>query len=67
MENRTLIFTTESEQLADMIQSKLEAENIDTLKINHRDTVSHAFGVVELYVLNENAEKAKEIIAASND
>jgi hypothetical protein len=67
MENRTIIFSTSKEHKALIIKDLLEAEGINTLILNHPDSISETFGCVEVYVQTEDVEKAKSIVEKSRE
>lgn len=67
MENRVVVFTSDSVIEAEIVKSKLEAEGISALLLNQKDSSYQAFGQAEIYVLEADAERAKEIIAQSNE
>lgn len=50
------------EYAAVLMKDQLEAEGINTLVLNQKDSAYGTFGTIELYVLNEDAEKAQKII-----
>lgn len=62
MENRSLIFNTIMPHEAQIVKDKLESEGISVLILNQQDSMYKAFGTIELYVPNEDAEKAKAIV-----
>lgn len=63
MENRTKIYTTTVEHSAILMRDKLEAAGINALILNQKDSTYGTFGTIEVYVLNEDVEKAEKIIA----
>ena len=67
MENRKMVFTTTMEHAAGLMKDQLEAAGINTLILNQRDSTYGTFGTIELYVLNEDAEKAKQIVEANQE
>ena len=67
MENRKKVFTTTLEYAAGLMKDKLEAEGIDTLILNQRDSTYGTFGTIELYVLNEEAERAQKIVDSNQE
>jgi hypothetical protein len=67
MENRKMIFTTKREHLALMMKDKLGAEGIEAIVLNHGSFDIGTFESVELYVLNEDADKSKLIIDANQE
>ncbi|MEO9532106.1 MAG: DUF2007 domain-containing protein [Crocinitomicaceae bacterium] len=67
MENRKMVFTTTMEHVAGLMKDQLEAAGINTLILNQRDSTYGTFGTIELYVLNEDAEKAKQIVEANQE
>ncbi|MCG8578098.1 MAG: DUF2007 domain-containing protein [Flavobacteriales bacterium] len=67
MENRVKIYTTDKVYLAEVIKGNLEASGIDTLILNQKDSSYQAFGYIELYVKPEDEERAREIIAETNE
>jgi hypothetical protein len=62
MENRTLIFSTSLQHEAQIIRDRLEAEGIHALILNQQDSMYKAFGQIEVYVQNQDVEKAKTIV-----
>jgi flavodoxin len=62
MDNRKLIYTTTAEHMAHLMRDKLEAEGINALILDQKDSSYGTFGSYEIYVLNEDVEKAKEIV-----
>ncbi|MFT5821977.1 MAG: hypothetical protein ACI8ZM_003233 [Crocinitomix sp.] len=67
MENRKLVYTTTQDHMAQLIQGALEAEGIDTLALNQKDSAYTVFGSIELYVATEDEDRAKEIIAKGQE
>lgn len=47
---------------AQLVKDKLESEGISVLILNQQDSMYKAFGTIELYVPNEDAEKARAIV-----
>jgi len=66
MENRTKVYTTTVEHSAILMRDKLEAEGISALILNQKDSTYGTFGTIEVYVLDEDEEKAKKIIEANS-
>ncbi|UKN01691.1 DUF2007 domain-containing protein [Paracrocinitomix mangrovi] len=62
MENRSLVFNTAIEHEATLLKDKLEAEGIHALILNQQDSMYKIFGLFEIYVRNEDLEKAKQIV-----
>ncbi len=48
--------------LAEIAKEVLVDNNIDAIIINKKDSSYQSFGDIELYVHNDNIEKAKELI-----
>lgn len=66
MDGRVKVFTGNQVYLAEVIKGRLESEGISALILNQRDSSYQSFGSVEIYVLSEDEERAKEIIAQSD-
>jgi hypothetical protein len=67
MENRKLVYTTTHDHMVALIKGALEAEGINVLIMNHKDSAYTVLGDIELYVQNEDEERAKEIIAKGQE
>ncbi len=67
MENKKLIFSTTLDHMAQLIKGSLEADGIEVLLLNQKDSAYTVFGQIELYVNPEDEEKAKAIIDRNND
>lgn len=67
MENRKLVYTTTVEHMAHLMRDKLEGEGINTLILNQKDSTYGTFGSIELYVQDEDFDKAKEIVGQSQE
>lgn len=52
---------------AQIIKDKLEAEGIHVLILNQKDSMYNSFGYIEVYVQNENVEKAKSIVHSAKE
>jgi len=63
MENRKLVYTTTQDHMASLMKGKLEAEGINVLVLNQKNSAYTVFGSIELYVATEEEDRAKEIIA----
>jgi hypothetical protein len=61
MENREMVYTTSVEHQAHMMRDKLEAEGVNALILNQKDSTL-VWGSLELYVLKDDFEKAKAIV-----
>jgi len=66
MENRKMVFTTEYEHNATMMKDRLLSNGIDTLILDQHDSISEVIGSFELYVLNEDFDKAKAVVEEQN-
>lgn len=64
-EKWTKIYTVERPYNAELIKGMLEEDGINCVIMNKRDS-ELPIGDVEIYVENENAERAKEIISEQN-
>ncbi|PLX09359.1 MAG: hypothetical protein C0596_02090 [Marinilabiliales bacterium] len=62
MEGKELIFATGTEYLAELLKQVLNDNNIAAFIINRQDSSYH-FGDIEVFVNDEDVEKAKEITA----
>ncbi|MFT4602419.1 MAG: hypothetical protein ACI857_002605 [Arenicella sp.] len=67
MENRKMIYTTTAQHLAHMMRDKLEAEGINTLILDQKDSSYGTFGSYEVYVLDEDEAKSKEIVSENQE
>jgi len=67
MDGRVKVYTGNQVYLAEMIKGRLESEGISALVLNQQDSSYQTFGYVEVYVLTEDEERAKEIIAESEN
>lgn len=67
MENQICIYTTELEHEAIIVRDKLEIEGIAAIILDKRDSSYNTFGSFEIHVNPSNQEKAKAIIAESNE
>jgi hypothetical protein len=66
MENREMVYTTSVEHLAHMMRDKLEAEGVNALILNQKDSTL-VWGSLELYVLKDDFEKAKAIVGENQE
>lgn len=55
------IFTTQLSSQADIIKGSLEAEGIEVVLMDKKDS-SYLFGKIELYVLKKDLVRAKELL-----
>ncbi|NOQ74786.1 MAG: hypothetical protein GQ574_22420 [Crocinitomix sp.] len=67
MENRKLVYTTTQDHMAAMIKGALEAEGLNVLVMNHKDSAYTVLGDIELYVATEEEARAKEIISQGQE
>jgi hypothetical protein len=67
MENRALVYTARKEYRAILIKDKLSSSGIDAIILNHKDSISNLVGDFEVYVNNEDLEKAKEIVGPKEE
>lgn len=67
MENRTLVFSTTLLHAAQIVKDRLENEGIHALILNQQDSMYKAFGMIELYVRSEDADKARTIIEQATE
>ncbi len=63
MENKKLVYTTTQDHMASLIKGALEAEGIEVLVLNQKDSAYTVFGDIELYVPTEDEDRAKKVIA----
>lgn len=66
MENRKVVFTTRQEHLAKMVKDQLANANIDVLMLDQHDSISEVVGSFELHVLDDDFDKASEIVKQHN-
>ncbi|HEY9123435.1 MAG TPA: DUF2007 domain-containing protein [Bacteroidales bacterium] len=59
------IYKTDKDYQADIVIELLDENTIKAVKINKRDSSYQAFGNIEVYVKEENTEKALQIIKKS--
>ncbi|MBD3638837.1 MAG: DUF2007 domain-containing protein [Crocinitomicaceae bacterium] len=52
---------------AQIIKDRLEGEGISALILNQKDSMYQSFGYIEVYVPNEDAEKAKDIVERASE
>lgn len=64
MENWTKVHETSDLQYAELLKSLLLNEGIEAVTMNQKDSSNLIFGTVSLYVPNDMAQKAVEIITA---
>ncbi len=57
-----LAYIYDAEYKAELAKEKLLEQNIPSVIMNKRDTSYQSFGDVELYVKEENVDKAKDIL-----
>jgi hypothetical protein len=62
MENWTKVHETSDLQYIELLKSVLINEDIEAVTMNQKDSSNLIFGTISLYVPNDLAEKAKEII-----
>ena len=62
VQNRTLVFSTTMNHEAQIVKDRLEAEGVHAIILNQQDSMYQSFGYIEVYVLNEEVEKAKSIV-----
>lgn len=62
----TKVYTVTNLHKAEFIKGMLNEYGIEANILNKRDSEIPAFGPVELYVLSENLDKAKELIDEHN-
>jgi hypothetical protein len=62
MENWTKVYETSDLQYIELLKSVLINEDIEAVTMNQKDSSNLIFGTISLYVPNDLAEKAKEII-----
>lgn len=67
MENRKLVYTTTQDHMAMFVKGALEAQGINVLTLNQKDSAYTVFGSIELYVATEDEDRAKEIIAEGKE
>ena len=61
----TRIFSTENPNQAIIIKHMLEENNINVVLLNKQDSSYLMFGLIELYVSNEQLEKANNLLENS--
>jgi hypothetical protein len=59
--NWSVVFSTDDIFQADVIKNMLDANNIDAIIMNQKDS-AYLFGIVKIYTKKENIEKAKNLI-----
>ncbi|GAA5220995.1 putative signal transducing protein [Membranihabitans marinus] len=59
-----LVFSTEDRVVANIIKNELDNHEIENVLMDKRDSVYNTFGYIEVYVLENNLTKAKELIDA---
>lgn len=57
-----LVFSTEDRVVANIIKNELDNHEIENVLMDKRDSVYNSFGYIEVYVLEANMAKAKELI-----
>ncbi|MCB9223009.1 MAG: DUF2007 domain-containing protein [Crocinitomicaceae bacterium] len=62
MENRTSVYSTTSEQEAIIFKDRLVADGIDAIVLDMKDHVTELVGTFDIFVINEDAERAKVIL-----
>ena len=67
MDNRKMVYSTTVEHLGHLMRDKLEAEGINTLILNQKDSAYNMFGNLELYVMLEDFDKAIKIVDINRD
>lgn len=65
MENRTTVYSSESEQSATIVKDRLVSNGIDAIVLDRKDHVSEVVGNYEVLVINKDVEQARAIIADS--
>lgn len=66
MENRKVVFNTNQEHLANLVKDQLSNAGIDVLMLDKHDSISEVVGGFELHVLEEDVEKATQIVNEHN-
>jgi hypothetical protein len=61
MKDHVLIFSATDEFQASLVKGMLNGEGIDALILNQKDSL-YQFGTVDVYVHEQNALKARQII-----
>lgn len=64
MENWTKVYETGDLQYAELLKSVLLNEEIEAVTMNKKDSSNIIFGTIWLYVPNDLADRAREIIQA---
>ncbi|UKN01692.1 DUF2007 domain-containing protein [Paracrocinitomix mangrovi] len=62
MENRVTVYSSDSEQSAEIIKSKLISEGIDAIVLDKKDHLTEVVGNYEVLVHPEDETKAKALI-----
>ena len=62
-----MVYSTTVEHLGHLMRDKLEAEGINTLILNQKDSAYNMFGNLELYVMLEDFDKAIKIVDINRD
>lgn len=62
MEGMIKIWTSREPYQVELAQQKLEESGIEAFIINKQETITHAFGEVELYVNETDVTAAEEIL-----
>ena len=65
METKSLLTTSEKDFHINLLKSKLNEAGIESWVLNKRDSSYMTFGEIELYVDNENLEKARQVLGNS--
>ena len=63
MENRTKVYSSESEQSAGIVKDRLLSEGIDAIVLDRKDHVSEVIGNYEVHVVNDQAATARAILS----
>lgn len=63
MKNPVVLMSSTQSFEVDLLRAKLEEHNIGSYILNKQESVTHASGVIELYVEESNLEKAKQLIS----
>ncbi len=67
MENGwTSVFSSSDEYLVSIAQDMLHNDDIESVVINHKDSVYVVWGEAEIFVLDENKHQAEEILKQLN-
>ncbi|MCC6251343.1 MAG: DUF2007 domain-containing protein [Bacteroidia bacterium] len=62
MENWTKVYETDDLQNAELLKSVLLNEGIEAVTLNQKDSSYVVYGTISIYVPNEMAEQANNII-----